>query len=267
MEVRKAGEALWRTQRSLFSSSSSIPRLQFLNSRRCLSTTPPSSQRSAATASELFSSVQESSSSSSSQPRPQHPKRPPQPQYPIRPLKGISESLTSAMSYRREHPPRTPTTIPDQPKTSRTRDPFGSEFSPRRPPPPPNIADTAPSSVSLIDDITTSLTNNMPYYARTPNYTLGARLQAPIPKLPLGPKIGRTIDINPHRGMDIGRGIKQLGIMLARNKVQADLYRQRYHERPGLKRKRLHSQRWRRRFREGFNAAVRRVQKMTHQGW
>ena len=43
--------------------------------------------------------------------------------------------------------------------------------------------------------------------------------------------------------------------------------RQRFHEREGLKRKRLRNERWRRRFKEGFQRAVGRVVGMKRQGW
>ncbi|OAL47953.1 hypothetical protein IQ07DRAFT_589432 [Pyrenochaeta sp. DS3sAY3a] len=83
----------------------------------------------------------------------------------------------------------------------------------------------------------------------------------------LSPAYGRTIDLDPSRGRDIVRGIGMLGSMVARNKVRRDFEKQRYHERPGLKRKRLVSERWRARFKVGFRQVTGRVTELTKKGW
>ena len=49
--------------------------------------------------------------------------------------------------------------------------------------------------------------------------------------------------------------------------MRADSTRQRFHERGGLKRKRLRRERWRRRFMEGFKGTVGRVKGLRNQGW
>ena len=85
--------------------------------------------------------------------------------------------------------------------------------------------------------------------------------------LKLGPTIGRTSPVDPSRGVDIARAFRNLDALCARNKVRADFNAQRFHERPGLKRKRLRRVRWRRRFKEGFRAIVAKVHKMKKQGW
>ncbi|MCJ1244915.1 hypothetical protein MMC30_002116 [Trapelia coarctata] len=93
------------------------------------------------------------------------------------------------------------------------------------------------------------------------------------PALPLPPPVrldafvGRSEDVDPHKGVDLGRAIRRLEIKCAYNNVRQDFNKQRFHERPGLKRKRLKSQRWRKRFKEGFNAVVSKVQKMRMKGW
>ena len=69
------------------------------------------------------------------------------------------------------------------------------------------------------------------------------------------------------KGMDVGRAFRALEIACARNKVRADFNRQRFHERPGLKRKRLKSERWRRTFKEGFRGMVKAVNAMKKKGW
>lgn len=81
------------------------------------------------------------------------------------------------------------------------------------------------------------------------------------------PSIGRTIEVEPATGIDFGRAVKTMEVLLARNKVRQDTYNQKFHERGGMKRKRLKSERWRRYFKEGFLATISRVKKMRRQGW
>lgn len=83
----------------------------------------------------------------------------------------------------------------------------------------------------------------------------------------LGPTLGRTVYVDNSRGMDVARAFRSMEIQVAKNQVKKDFNKQRFHERPGLKRKRLHSQRWRNRFKQGFQATVKRVLKMRKQGW
>jgi hypothetical protein len=56
-------------------------------------------------------------------------------------------------------------------------------------------------------------------------------------------------------------------VVVRRQGLKRKFNEQRRHERPGLKRKRLVMTRWRKRFREGFNAAVTRVDELRKQGW
>lgn len=106
---------------------------------------------------------------------------------------------------------------------------------------------------------------------RTPrngnSYRAAEPMRYPDPLPAYGPSVGRTVAVDPNRGMDVGRAFRSLEINCARNKVRADFNKQRFHERPGLKRKRLRSERWRRRFREGFKGMVKMVSSMKKQGW
>lgn len=68
-------------------------------------------------------------------------------------------------------------------------------------------------------------------------------------------------------GTDFGKALRNLEILCAVNGVRKDQQRQRYHERPGMKRKRLERERWRKFFKEGFRAAVGRVKEMRRKGW
>jgi small subunit ribosomal protein MRP21 len=81
----------------------------------------------------------------------------------------------------------------------------------------------------------------------------------------LKPLTGRMVDVK--RNVDVGRAFKLLEQSCARNRVRADFTKQRFHERPGLKRKRLRRERWKKRFLEGFKATVGRVKQLRAQGW
>ncbi|KAK2613208.1 hypothetical protein N8I77_000135 [Diaporthe amygdali] len=84
-------------------------------------------------------------------------------------------------------------------------------------------------------------------------------------KYRLRPSVGRTVHLDSR--VDLARGLNMLNFHVRRNKVVQDLARQRFHERPGLKRKRLRSERWRARFKDGFKATCKRVTELARQGW
>ena len=98
-----------------------------------------------------------------------------------------------------------------------------------------------------------------------------AQFKALIPAVPppvrLDAFVGRSEEVDPDKGMDLGRALKKLEVKCTYNNVKGDVLSQRFHERPGIKRKRLKSQRWRKRFREGFRAVVAKVQDMRNRGW
>ena len=73
--------------------------------------------------------------------------------------------------------------------------------------------------------------------------------------------------VEPAKGQDLGKAIRRFSAMMTLNGVRNDFQRQRFHERPGLKRKRLKSERWRKMFKAGFNAVIQRVKYMTKKGW
>jgi len=87
------------------------------------------------------------------------------------------------------------------------------------------------------------------------------------PKMRMNPSLGRTVDVDADRNMDLARAFQTLNIKCSINRVKQDFNKQRFHERPGLKRKRLATERWRKRFKESFRATVRRVQDMRRKGW
>ena len=81
------------------------------------------------------------------------------------------------------------------------------------------------------------------------------------------PTVGRTIELDPSRGIDLARSYRMLNGLCAQNKIRSHLMNQRFHERPGIKRKRLKQERWRRFFKSGFVATVERVKEMRRKGW
>ncbi len=81
------------------------------------------------------------------------------------------------------------------------------------------------------------------------------------------PTVGRTIEVYQEGGQHVAGALKKLEILCAVNKIRSDQFRQRFHERPGLKRKRLKSERWRKLFRASFRMTVARVQEMRRKGW
>lgn len=84
-------------------------------------------------------------------------------------------------------------------------------------------------------------------------------------KYRLRPSVGRTVPIGGQ--VDLARGLGMLNLRVRVNRVSQDVNRQRFHERPGLKRKRLRRERWRVRFKDGFKATCKRVTDLARQGW
>lgn len=78
------------------------------------------------------------------------------------------------------------------------------------------------------------------------------------------PSLGRSVNVSP---AGVARAFQLLGYQLRDNNVKADQRRQRFHERPGLKRKRLKSERWRKRFSIAFKATLKKVHEMRKKGW
>lgn len=106
----------------------------------------------------------------------------------------------------------------------------------------------------------------------------GAFFERPIDvKYRLRPVVGRTVELttgaqaaeglNASRNVDFAKALGRLDMQVKVNRIKADANRQRFHERNGLKKKRLRSERWQRRFMDGFRATCRRVSELAKQGW
>ncbi|CAO2653012.1 Nn.00g024230.m01.CDS01 [Neocucurbitaria sp. VM-36] len=159
----------------------------------------------------------------------------------------------------------TNTTSSDELRAARASHVFGSEFSnksrtrPSRRPPGLNF-----DNMALPDDLVNPSLPSKPSEASS----LATQQEETFANYPrLNPTYGRTVDLDASRGRDIVRGIGMLGSLMARNKVKSDFNKQRFHERGGLKRKRLNSERWRARFKKGFQEVTGRVSELTRKGW
>lgn len=95
------------------------------------------------------------------------------------------------------------------------------------------------------------------------------RRDVPLPPrtIRLNPSVGRSVEVDPAKGVNLIQGFARLEAIVVQNGVRRDFARQRFYERPGLKRKRLKGERWRRRFKTGFRAVVDKVETMRRQGW
>ncbi|CAG8977096.1 hypothetical protein HYALB_00012887 [Hymenoscyphus albidus] len=111
----------------------------------------------------------------------------------------------------------------------------------------------------------TSSQNALMGYMDTTNFGLTAPLLPKAAPMRLNPSTGRTFAVGGN--VDVARAFMLLNQSCASNNVRHDERYQRFHERGGLKRKRLHRQRWRKRFGEGFKAVVVRVKQLRTQGW
>ena len=81
------------------------------------------------------------------------------------------------------------------------------------------------------------------------------------------PSLGRTVEVEPALGTDLGTAMRKLTVLTNSNRVLYDSRKGKFHERAGAKRKRLKSERWRKYFMTAFQATVQRVKKMRRQGW
>lgn len=82
---------------------------------------------------------------------------------------------------------------------------------------------------------------------------------------PLKPEAGKTTYVS-HR-TDVNQAFRLCNVTLSLNRTRNLWFKQRFHERPGLRRKRLATQTWRRKFRTCMVTTVKRVKELTRQGW
>lgn len=99
--------------------------------------------------------------------------------------------------------------------------------------------------------------------AETDNY------RSPIRRveLKLGPELGRQVNVEPDRGVDVAAAIRNLQISCTVNRVRAQANAQRFHVRRGQRRKDIRRERWRKLFKFSFDRTVAKIQRMRAQGW
>ncbi|PFH63147.1 hypothetical protein XA68_17256 [Ophiocordyceps unilateralis] len=107
----------------------------------------------------------------------------------------------------------------------------------------------------------------------TQDYDYDANLKSPdIPRVHTKAVTGRTIFVVPKRSgpntaPSIGAAFRLMNRLVRDQKLRAKFRSQRVHLRPGLKKKKLKSERYRTRFKDGFKAATSRVLELKKQGW
>jgi pyruvate/2-oxoglutarate dehydrogenase complex dihydrolipoamide acyltransferase (E2) component len=146
-------------------------------------------------------------------------------------------------------------------------------------PTPAPLTDAAPFSKSLPTAATRSASSDFVYDATSTTGSIdlaqiimddanafrNQHYGRPQAELRLSPVLGRTVHVNGR--VDVATAVTFTNTLAARNKIKFHYHHQKFHERPGLKRKRLHSERWRKKFKKGFSAMVHRVQELKSQGW
>ncbi|KAF4122965.1 small subunit ribosomal protein MRP21 [Geosmithia morbida] len=118
-------------------------------------------------------------------------------------------------------------------------------------------------------DIAKLLDNHAAAYARSVNKTTDPLNQ---PRVRCTPVTGRTVFLEgnprlPGTAHSPDHAFNLLRRVVRTGQIKTLWHRQRFHERPGLRRKRLKSERWRSRFKQGFQAAAVRVRELKKQGW
>ena len=85
--------------------------------------------------------------------------------------------------------------------------------------------------------------------------------------LRLSPLLGRTVPVDPGRGLDLQSAFRILESRCSYNAVKRDSVTQRTHVRKGQKKKDMKRFRWRELFKQGFLQEVATIRKMKRQGW
>ena len=144
------------------------------------------------------------------------------------------------------------------------------------PPAPPRDAPetTAPRTNEHVYDATKPFSLDIASIIANKATAFGAEQASdPVqrPNIRAKPVSGRTVfvkdQITKNSGPTPMVALKILNRIVREDQVKNKFFSQKFHERKGLKRKRLASQRWRSRFKHGFKATVSRVIELKKQGW
>ncbi|KAM0697901.1 hypothetical protein Q7P36_002755 [Cladosporium allicinum] len=266
MDLMKARETMMRSSQSImpFLAHREPARRMAFVSRHCRAqpmNTSPSTSRSFATSMRRQQDDDSSSTASAVKSAPEQPARRP----------SVSDDISNILNSAMDGKKGTPTA----PTARTSRFPSRDAQSTSSPARAQLTADKQQQSRSSVDDL---MANFKLPQTRNTGRNVAASLNPrgnrsappPVPQpapMKLGPTLGRTVHVDNQRGIDVARAFRSMEIQVARNSVRKEFARQKFHERPGKKRKRLHSERWRKRFKIGFKATVKRVLKMRKQGW
>ncbi|KAL2012809.1 hypothetical protein VTN00DRAFT_334 [Thermoascus crustaceus] len=126
---------------------------------------------------------------------------------------------------------------------------------------PPSSSAAAAARRRLADPL--SLSRAVGESAETDNYRTPVRRV----ELKLGTKLGRQVNVDPDRGVDLPTALRNLQIQCVVNRVRRQATAQKFHVRRGQRRKDLRRERWRKLFKFSFDQTVAKIQKMRAQGW
>ncbi|KAL2834256.1 hypothetical protein BDW59DRAFT_137602 [Aspergillus cavernicola] len=86
-------------------------------------------------------------------------------------------------------------------------------------------------------------------------------------ELKLGPTLGRQVNVEPERGVDLSTALRRLNTVTVIDSIKVQSLKQKYHIRRGQAKKSSRIRRWRHLFRYSFSHTVSKIRRMRTQGW
>ncbi|KAH8172254.1 ribosomal protein s21 domain-containing protein [Sarocladium implicatum] len=190
----------------------------------------------------------------------------------------------SDASVSTEKPGATKTPSPDRSPVSSAEVAPNADLPPRPPPaasPAAAQASLAKSASPYAYDATRSTpskpsgtTNILSFLnERQSIHNLDVQSSNPLdrPKVRTEAVTGRTIFVKNSFGPNTAptgpQAINSLNMLVKKQGIKSKFHYQRFHERRGMKKKRLRMERWRKQFKAGFRETVKRVMELKRQGW
>lgn len=215
-------------------------------------------------------------------------RRAPKPAPRINPLiGGIQRSTPKQQETEPAAAPAAAPTAPTTPKTSTQSTQSTANFIPPPPPPPPSssvLKTDTPGEATAASNHTYSATSKaVPFEldvssiisSKAADFGRSLQQEDPLtrPRVRSAASTGRTVFVRTAQGggantaPTVKSALAALNRLVKTQHIKNKYHSQKSHERPGLKRKRLASERWRARFKTGFCAAYVRVHELRKQGW
>jgi small subunit ribosomal protein MRP21 len=123
----------------------------------------------------------------------------------------------------------------------------------------------------MSDSSTAPPTRNLHLFeAKTNAQAFAEKVNAINYDLRLSPRTAYRMPVSGTGGTketELARVLQKLNGRASANKVQLRVQRQRFHERPGLRRKRMRKEKWRTRFKTSFGSICARVTELSKKGW